>query len=107
MQVEEYPAEGGTLVACHGGLAQEDPAAAPARLRPFSEAWLSYAFSDGTGMICCRIMRGWFSGRIVPCHGTDPGSIPGSRRHVFHVLSLLRFVGMLFVNGLRWPVVRS
>ena len=25
--------------------------------------------------------RGWFSGRIVPCHGTDPGSIPGSRSH--------------------------
>ena len=25
------------------------------------------------------LLRGWFSGRIVPCHGTDPGSIPGSR----------------------------
>ncbi len=31
--------------------------------------------------MACRpsIQRGWFSGRIVPCHGTDPGSIPGSR----------------------------
>ena len=27
----------------------------------------------------CTYERGWFSGRIVPCHGTDPGSIPGSR----------------------------
>ncbi len=27
--------------------------------------------------------RGWFSGRIVPCHGTDPGSIPGSRKYDF------------------------
>ena len=26
-----------------------------------------------------NLKRGWFSGRIVPCHGTDPGSIPGSR----------------------------
>ena len=24
-------------------------------------------------------MRRWSSGRIVPCHGTDPGSIPGRR----------------------------
>ena len=22
-------------------------------------------------------MHQWSSGRIVPCHGTDPGSIPG------------------------------
>ena len=48
VKVEEYPAEGGIVVACHGGLAQEDPAAAPARLQPFSEAWASYASSNGT-----------------------------------------------------------
>lgn len=47
VQVEEYPAEGGTLVVCHGGLAQEDPATAPPRLQPFSEAWASYASANG------------------------------------------------------------
>ena len=47
MQVEEYPAEGGTLVACHGGLSQEDSAAGPARLQPFCEAWASYASTNG------------------------------------------------------------
>ena len=91
VQVEEYPAEGGTLVVCHGGLAQKNPAAAPARLQPFSEAWASYALTKGTkgfsplcsiknfGCPAFHHQRGWFSGRIVPCHGTDPGSIPGSR----------------------------
>lgn len=31
--------------------------------------------------------RGWFSGRIVPCHGTDPGSIPGSRTPFYPILT--------------------
>ena len=47
VKVEEYPAEGGNLVVCHGGLAQEEPAAVPARLQPFCEAWASYASSNG------------------------------------------------------------
>lgn len=47
VQTEEYPAEGGTLVACHGGLAQEEPAPAPARLQPFCEAWASFASLNG------------------------------------------------------------
>ena len=38
----------------------------------------------GTKWGSCTCPRGWFSGRIVPCHGTDPGSIPGSRMHGIH-----------------------
>ena len=40
-----------------------------------------------------NLKRGWFSGRIVPCHGTDPGSIPGSRIHFGY-----RVGGLLLVD---------
>lgn len=55
VQMEEYPAEGGTLVACHGGLAQEDVAAAPARLQPFCETWQSYAAAHGNDLSIERL----------------------------------------------------
>jgi hypothetical protein len=28
-------------------------------------------------LVIINIKHQWSSGRIVPCHGTDPGSIPG------------------------------
>lgn len=28
---------------------------------------------------CAALGRSWSSGRILPCHGRDPGSIPGER----------------------------
>ena len=58
VQVEEYPAEGGTLVVCHGGLAQEDPANAPARLQPFSEAWASCASANGKELFMDDLISG-------------------------------------------------
>ena len=45
--VEEYPAEGGMLVICHGGISVSKPGPAPARLQPFCEAWNSYVASRG------------------------------------------------------------
>ena len=44
--------------------------------------------------------RGWFSGRIVPCHGTDPGSIPGSRmcNWVFNV-DIMIFSHLIFPSA--------
>ena len=39
-------------------------------------------YTAKNGWLACS-KRGWFSGRIVPCHGTDPGSIPGSRMLLF------------------------
>ena len=47
VSVEEYPAEGGMLVTCHGGISQSKPGPAPARLQPFCEAWNSYVASRG------------------------------------------------------------
>ncbi len=47
VSVEEYPAEGGMLVICHGGISQSKPRPAPARLQPFCEAWNSYVASRG------------------------------------------------------------
>ena len=44
----------------------------------------------------------WSSGRIVPCHGTDPGSIPGrcTRKFLFFrfVFWLFRSVHLKFLN---------
>ncbi|DBB00331.1 TPA: Sperm-associated antigen 17 [Trebouxia sp. C0004] len=48
VSVEEYPAEGGMLVTCHGGISQSKPGPAPARLQPFCEAWSSYVASKGS-----------------------------------------------------------
>lgn len=45
--MEEYPAEGGTLVACHGGLMQELPGTRPPRLQPFCEAWMAFVSLKG------------------------------------------------------------
>ncbi|DBA96914.1 hypothetical protein WJX82_005465 [Trebouxia sp. C0006] len=48
VSVEEYPAEGGVLVTCHGGISQSKPGPAPARLQPFCEVWNSYVASRGS-----------------------------------------------------------
>ena len=54
----------------------------------------------------------WSSGRIVPCHGTDPGSIPGWCRYPFFLLRRLFYIpfGEATVAvtsdeaGILWPV---
>ena len=36
--------------------------------------------SGAVGIAGCRLLeREWSSGRMAPCHGVGPGSIPGSR----------------------------
>lgn len=56
--VEEYPAEGGTLVACHGGITQSLLGPEPALLQPFCEVWKRYVACKGQHIChaCCRDM---------------------------------------------------
>ena len=51
-----------------------------------------FSYTAENRLLTRNLKRGWFSGRIVPCHGTDPGSIPGSRIH---------FAGLLMVGGMQ------
>ncbi|KAH9535603.1 hypothetical protein CY35_17G061700 [Sphagnum magellanicum] len=53
----------------------------------FSQNWVKVLhFMD------CFIKHWWSSGRIVPCHGTDPGSIPGQCKLYYMVLFCFVFI---------------
>ena len=46
------------------------------------KAWIETIMMQNTEqMQKWNIKHQWSSGRIVPCHGTDPGSIPGWCTH--------------------------
>lgn len=59
VRVQESPAEGGMLVACHGGVAQESGPTALERLRTFSEVWNDYLKAPGRLAVrlhsCCAV----------------------------------------------------
>ena len=44
--------------------------------------------SHRTSVSITALLRRWSSGRILPCHGRDPGSIPGRRTDLFSPVGL-------------------
>ena len=64
------------------------------------------ANAESVEMTYLSCERGWFSGRIVPCHGTDPGSIPGSRMNFYFAdtaADFVRAVGLFIYSNSRLP----
>ena len=58
VRVEEYPAEGGTLVSCHGAVTQQEAGRAPALLQPFCQAWDAFILSKGKlRLLLLSVMR--------------------------------------------------